>query len=416
MLTRRSKESTEGGVYYGWYVVAAVFIIMMTTSGLGFYAQGLFLKALVDEQGFSVSAAGAFTGVFFAVSGVTGYFIAKPFGAYDARITICIGAVLSALGLFLLGEVRVLWQALFANAVFGVGFAAAGLVPGTTLVTRWFTRRRSVALSVASTGLSMGGIVLTPVVAFLIDERTLSSMAKWFALAVLVGVIPICIGVVRSQPSELGLLPDGDRVQAGAPPQKPTGSPLEQARGSRFFVGVTAAYILIMGSQVGAIQHLVKLTDERAGDSAAQKVVVFIAATSVMGRLAGGVVAQKVPLKLLIGALVIVQALGILLLSRASSSGTIFLSAVVLGLAIGNLLMLHPLLLADAFGVADYGRIYGLSNLFMTIGVGGGPALLGVLRDSNDYTFAYAIAAVASLIGLGVFASAGRPAMAWQNT
>ena len=59
----------------------------------------------------------------------------------------------------LLGQVEEQWQLFVVYAVFGVGFAAAGLVPATTVVTRWFHVRRSVALSVASTGLSVGGIL-----------------------------------------------------------------------------------------------------------------------------------------------------------------------------------------------------------------------------------------------------------------
>ena len=64
-------------------------------------------------------------------------------------------------------------------ATFAVGFAASGLVPATTVVTRWFHVKRAVALSVASTGLSVGGIVITPFAKRFIDEYGLATEWEW---------------------------------------------------------------------------------------------------------------------------------------------------------------------------------------------------------------------------------------------
>ena len=60
-LSRSSKQSTKSPprIFYGWWTLLAVFIIMTAGSGFAFYAQGVFLKALIDEQGFSTAAASA---------------------------------------------------------------------------------------------------------------------------------------------------------------------------------------------------------------------------------------------------------------------------------------------------------------------------------------------------------------------
>ena len=57
--------------------------------------------------------------------------------------------------------------------VMAIGFALVGLIPGTTLVTRWFHERRAFALAVASTGLSFGGLTYTIFASWLIDDRGL---------------------------------------------------------------------------------------------------------------------------------------------------------------------------------------------------------------------------------------------------
>ena len=94
------------------------------------------------------------------------------------------------IGLALLGRAREPWQMFGADVIFGVGFALSGLVPATTTVARWFVRRRSVALSVASTGLSMGGIAITPFVASLVKSQGIGDVAPWLAIAWVVVVVP----------------------------------------------------------------------------------------------------------------------------------------------------------------------------------------------------------------------------------
>ncbi|MEL6983307.1 MAG: MFS transporter, partial [Actinomycetota bacterium] len=89
----------------------------------------------------------------------------------------------------------------------------------------------------------------------------------------------------------------------------------------------------------------------------------------------------------------------------------------VFGISIGNLLMLQPLLLAEGFGVKNYGRIYSFNQLFGTIGVAGGPLALGVLRDLYDYEIAFFVAAGASFAGFVFMVLAGstkRVQQLWQ--
>ena len=76
--------------------------------------------------------------------------------------------------------------------------------------------------------------------------------------------------------------------------------------------------------------------------------------------------------------------------------------------------MLQPLLLAEAFGVVNYGRIYSFNQLFGTIGVAGGPLALGILHDLFDYEVAFLVAAAASVAGFVFIVLAGSTARVQQ--
>lgn len=264
MAVREQPVVRPPRVFRGWWVVAGVFLMLMTTAGLGFYGLPVYLRALTAERGFSVGAVSGATAVFFIVSGLVGL----PVGAYvsrrDPRPMIAAGAVGGGLALLLLGRVSEVWQVYAVYALFGVCFAAAGLVPGTTIVTRWFSRRRSVALAVASTGLSAGGVFLTPLAAALIRDRGLPDSAPLLALIFVLGVVPGSALLVRSSPESVGLLPDGDRTaEPGAPARTVTGVPLAEALRTRFYRAVTLAQLLALLAQVGGIAHLVNLVAQR---------------------------------------------------------------------------------------------------------------------------------------------------------
>lgn len=312
-----------------------------------------------------------------------------------------IGGTLSLLSLRWVDSVPKLY---IFFALFGVSFALAGLVPGVTLVARWFTRRRSVALSIASTGLSVGGIAITPISSQLIDDRTLSGAGPLMAWAWLLGVVPLAL-LLRSYPSDKGLQPDGE--PAPLEPVELTGATFDAAKRTRFFGMLAAAYALIFLAQVGVLAQMVSLVSERVDRSTGAAALSVLAFASVVGRLIGGVVVTKVPARELTAGLILLQAGALSFLALADVRLTIFIAAAIFGLSVGNLLMLQPLLLVETFGVKHYSQIYSYSQLIATIGVASGPFLLGALRDLVDYRFSLLVAAATNIVAFALVVAGG---------
>jgi len=410
----------------GWIVVAGCFALLCVGSGFAFYAQGVFLDALVDEQGFSVGLAGAGTGVFFVVSGISGYFAGGLIGRFDVRAVMLVGATVASLGIYLLGEVRTEPQMFGVFVIYGGGYALVGLVPTSSVVTRWFHAKRSIALAFASTGLSVGGIAITPVIARLIADRSLVELAPRLALTFWLTVVFFVIVLVRPSPEAAGWKPDGGRLESpdhpegvgnsqhqahGAVPRAATETPgvaYADAVRTPYFRLLSVAFVLVMTSQVGALQHLFKLTADDFGKESAANALIVVSATSVVARIIGGIVASRVRLVPLCATLILVQALGVTVIATAPSYQVLLLGVVILGASIGNLLMLHPLLLADTFGVRDYPRIYGLGSLIMIVGTGFGPFIVGVLRDATSYSTAFYTMAVVATMGFAMLVLSGR--------
>jgi MFS family permease len=106
--------------------------------------------------------------------------------------------------------------------------------------------------------------------------------------------------------------------------------------------------------------------------------------------------------------LILSQTLALVILAFAQGANFILIAATLFGLNAGSMLMMQPLLLAEAFGVRDYGRIYSISQLVGVFGYALGPALVGFLYEaSGGYTIPYLAIAFSSLLGMAVFAFAG---------
>ena len=169
-------------VFYGWYVVYAIGLVMTTTAGLAFYNMPVLLDAFVVERGFTVSSASNATASFFLAAGFAGLLAGQLTDRFDPRYTIIAGSAIASLALLSIGVLNTPWQLFAFYIVFGFSYGLCGLVPTTTLISRWFERRRALAMSIGSTGLSLGGVVFTPIAVLLIHNLGLQGAAPWIAL------------------------------------------------------------------------------------------------------------------------------------------------------------------------------------------------------------------------------------------
>ncbi len=397
--------------FYGWVIVAAVFIQLTFAAGLTFYGLPLFLNTLTKQRGFSVFEVSLATSTFWVASGFTGVVVARLLDRFDPRLFVVAGAFLASVSMVLIGHLTELWQLYPVYALFGAGFTCTAVLVANTVITRWFHRRRSVALSIATTGLSVGGITLTPIAARLLKDHTLPSAMTTIAVMFFLGVVVIPVFALRPDPSRMGLAPDGDTVIVTTAATIAPGTPFVDAVRSLAFAAITAAFALGLLGQVGGISQLVKLANERAGESTGTKVVSILAACSVIGRLTGGAIVSRFSSYRFAICALSIQASGLTVFAFAQSSAAIYAGAVLFGLGVGNVLLLHPLLLAEVFGVRDYARIYGRSAIFVAAGNAFGPLSMGWLRDhGGGYRSAYLMAAGLNLVGLAVYVARGASA------
>jgi len=415
-------------IYYGWKVAVAILFILTFVSGLSFYNHAVILNALSLKPEFSMQSVSFAVSIFFLSGGIAGLWVAKLIQDFDPRICISVGAILSGGALSALSIVESVWQLYFVYAIFGIGFSASGLIPGTTLVTRWFHNKRAMALSIASTGLSLGGVVITPVCAMLVETLGLNNAAPIMGAMYVIGVLPVALIWLRSTPESMGLNVDGASVVDGkqdsisnscqeqggghgpkAVSEFERGMSFSEARRGRFFWCLSIAYIFIMMAQVGGIAHQYGLAREIITQAQSALILAILPVASIVGRLIGGWVIEKMSIRIFAISMMLLQVISLVCLSTGFSVVSLCIGLALFGATVGNLLMLQPLVIAAAYGIKDYARIFSLSNLLTSLGTACGPALLGLIYtvSQDKYQIPYLIAALAGFSGLLLFVGGG---------
>ena len=333
--------------------------------------------------------------------------VARLIATHDVRYVAYGGAVLGAVALAGLGQVTEQWHLFVVYGVFAVAWSSSGLTLATTVVTRWFHTKRASAIAAASSGLSVGGIVLTPLVKSLIDARTMNGAAPVLALLWLFGMGVPAYLFLRPEPTALNWMPDGEPKPEGHVSVLP-GVPMAQAVRTRFFWVVTFGFVLVMSGQVGAIQQIVKLVEERTTKETAAFATAVLSGSSVLFRLVGGRIIPKFPLARFMVFLAAVQGTSIVLIGQMHQTVALFAAIALFGAMVGNVLMMQSLLIAQRFGVKDYARISARSGLVSLTGTAVGPILIGSIRDaSGNYDVPYLVAGLISIAGAVLFSWSG---------
>ena len=174
---------------------------------------GAFVPAMREEFGWSFSAISVAATVGMLLNGLFQPFVGRLLDRFGARVVILSGLLIlgtSTLLLFL--TPNIVFLVLVFGVVTSMGMSAGSINTAGALLTRWFRRRRATALGICTSGASFGGLVIVPLLAYLIGH--FGWQVGWIFSGGIVLVIgfPVAFLLLRNDPADMGLNPDGDKL------------------------------------------------------------------------------------------------------------------------------------------------------------------------------------------------------------
>lgn len=375
-------------VYYGWIIALVATLGMIMTSPGQTYIVSIFIEYFIHELEISRSVissmyTGATLGGSFALP-----FVGRLIDRHGARRVVLVVSVAFGSACLYLGWVQ--------NAVMlGLGFLAIrflgqgslGLV-SMNVINQWWISRRGMLMGISGVCVSLLGLGLFPVaVNHIIQDIGWRSTYIALGLLLIFGMAPLGYLFFRDRPEQVGLLPDGRKAvpvtEEGMPEValEDNWTPAEALRTPAFWVVAGSAGTISMLS-TGLVFHLVSIFGDQGLDAnTAASVFVPLSVTMAIVNFGGGVLADKVPVRLLLITALVAMAGSLFLAMQLGSYAMVVVFGVVLGATSGFYRVIMSVLWANYFGRLHLGSIMGTAQTIAIAGSALGPMPIGIARD-----------------------------------
>ncbi len=402
----RSAASGAGrGVYFGWTLLVSLGVISIIAYGTLQYFFGVLVVPVERELHWSRAQLSLGYSIALLISGVLGYPIGRWVDRKGARGVLASGSLLGGLALIGLSQVREPWQ---WHILWGGGLGMAGAMTqypvSFIVVANWFHRRRGAALALLTLLGGLASPIFIPLAGWLVPRIGWRETVLAFGLTQLCIALPLALLTVRRHPEDMGLFPDGVSSSAEAATTPETGVGIAQAATRLAFWTIVSTTLAVqLGSNVLFAHQVAYMIGRNQTSAVAATLAGMVGLASLPGRYVFNVLSDRILPQRLLGIAQAVQALGVILLARADSTGWLIVYVVVYGSTFGAPGGLIASVRAQHFGRRCFGAIAALQGYPALIAAALGPLLAGWLYDrSGSYQLIFAT--VALLYGLSAAA------------
>jgi MFS family permease len=377
-------RTTTHRLYYGWYIVGACNLVAFMTWGVGIFNQGVFLGYFAETYGWSRATLSIGPTLFHLWAGVAGIVVGRTIDRCGPRPVLIVGALMLSAGVIAFGLTQHPWQIYPGFLLLSTGFACVHTVTLGKIVARWFVRHRARAMAIATFGASLGGTLLVPLNAAVLERW--GGLAGGITLATITTstIVPLALWVVKDGPEVLGLLPDGNIREIDDTPSVVDAADIyawtiPEAMRTPAFWALTISYPLGMIAQSGFLVHQVMFLQPTFGLLGAAMVVTVTTITGTIGRASFALLGNHWRPRHVAISVFMLQAAAFLLLATGNTPWSLIAGSAVFGFTMGIVVILQPLTTAECFGQRTFGRIYGPIYLGIRLGSALGPLLCGVI-------------------------------------
>jgi len=340
------------------------------------------------------------TALAFSISMVTFALAAGPIGAFIDRfgpkIVIPLGVMVLTSGLVMMSAVSSRFSLYLYYGVFvALGVTLIGMVPTSTIISRWFVKRRATTLGIVHSGRSIGSLILVPLSALLIGWFGWRSAYLLLAGGIIVILLPLNLIFHRPWPESLETAFPSGEVENWTLAQALRG----RAFWLMFFSGVfQGASFSIVG--VHQVAHMVDVGFTKI---MAAWLLGLLAVMRACGGIFGGWIGDLIGRRLTFAVSGFLGIFGVACLMFVSADHWLlaYLFILLYGVGAGARGTSFVSLKADIFPGKSFGRILGFSQLGAGLASGLGPWAAGYIFDvTGNYHYAFILVLVMNLLSV----------------
>ena len=375
-------------LFYGWWIVAACFLIATYVGGVIFYGFTTIFEPIANEFGWSyaqISFAASLRGLEMSIMAPLVGILVDRLGP---KRLVFGGAVLTTVGLVLLSRVSSLAGFYGAFLLVALGMSGCSMTVLVSSVANWFRRKVGIASGIAISGFGAGGL-LVPLMVRLIDLYGWRMTVLMLAMVMLVLVLPLSF-FFRHRPEQYGYLPDGEASNEVLPGEAVPVTPADESsvgtgqviRSGTFWRLVMAFTFHVTAVGAASTHVMPYLSSIGVARSTSAVVATFVPLMSIAGRLGFGWLSDRLTRRYVAGAALAMIGLGLLAFGYVMSTTWLLIPYLILfGIGFGGSNVMRMGLTREYFGSTRFGTIFGLMIGISMLGNMIGPPLAGWVYD-----------------------------------
>ena len=389
--------------YYGWVNLFVAALAMVgtlpgRTQGLGLITEPLLADLHIDRVVFArINLWATLIGALFCLG------VGKLIDRFGSRVVLTVVTLaLASVVLLMSGARSVIAIAILITLTRGFGQSALSVV-SITMVGKWFVRRLNLAMAVYTVVLSVGFMVAFPLIGAAVIRNGWRTTWWTIGLALLFGLAPLSVLLVRKSPEACLLENDGEVVQDR---NAAVGFTLWQALATPSFwvFGIASAVYGLIASGIALFNE--SILAERGFDATTyHRSLVIVALTALAGNFLGGWLTSRWTMNRLLSLSMLLLAGSLLALPHVRTEAHVAAYAVVMGLAGGFVIVIFFSFWSHAYGRAHLGRIQGAAQALTVIASAIGPLLLAecVTRTGSYAIMFYVLSLFVLLLALSAW-------------
>jgi len=374
------------------------------------YALGVLFKPIIREFGWSRSAVSFVFMMNMIVFAIALTVVGRLYDRFGPKWIIIISALLLAMGFVLTSLVHTFGQFFFSYGLMAAaGPAGLGVPLVSTVVSKWFEKRRGLALSISLAGSSMGAFILIPALSLGASSYGWRSAFLCLGLTILVIDCLIALFVMKGDPHHLKMAP------FGAVPKKPegaagtapvSGQPASMglraaARTRSFWLFLVVMFICGSGDFFATTHFINFATDIGIPSFTAGKMMGLFGLMSMVGVILTGPVADRIGSKVPIIVTFFLRFALYVFVLKYKTAQALYVYALLFGFTQLVTAPLAPMLMGRLYGFGFIGILAGVVNTVHFLGGGFWAYATGLIFDlTGSYQLAFVLSAAMAMIAV----------------
>lgn len=371
--------------FYGWWIVIGSVLVSSTIVPSAMALTSKFLVPVTTDMGISTSAFTLGNSILQGMGIFLAPIITKKLSTGNLKRFQIISIIVYSVVYALYGLMQTTLHLYLISFVLGIAFLGTTIIPISIMITNWFERKRGLAMSLALSGVGVGGVILSPLITNWLERFGWRTTYFIFAIIMLVVSLPVSIFIFKKSPDDMELKAYGaDKIAKNDNKDEfDLSISTKKSYGKTFFIILIIGMIFNGLIASGSLGQFPPALEKLHNPSVAALIISIYSLIGIFGKLLLGWINDKFGIikSLLFGS--ITFGLAFFLMLFASNVFIAYIMAISFGL--GNALssIMPPLITSEIYGKKKYGEVYGYISSATQVGLTFGSILIAFIFDKT---------------------------------